>query len=80
MTLILFLIFIFALVTFAYTFIKLKKRKRNYKSALDQHKELYRLAKSRTTTKKDNHQNYSNYVTKYNSQIDYINPEDIKEG
>lgn len=59
----------FAALVFIYNFIKSRKRRRNHTDAVTEFRKRYhRSDKIRKTESTE----YSNYVTKYNSKIDYV--------
>ena len=69
-------IFIFLIIMYVYTFLKIRKNKRNRleeKSYVDQyHEQINRYQIHSGSSRKNKIGDYTPYVTKYNSERDYI--------
>lgn len=65
----------FLVLVYVYTFIKIRKRRNNKTSSVEEFNKKY-LNKKENNVMKD--QYYKKYITKYNSKIDYIAKEDLK--
>lgn len=71
------LIIAFLVLIYVYTFIKIRKRRKKNTDAVDDYRKQYLQRKrlSETSNYKDSNyrdSNYEAYITKYNSQLDYI--------
>lgn len=74
-----FIIFIVVVVIVinGYTFLKYKKKKRKSFNTVDSFRNVY--SKSRAVSPKSNHntENYTRYITRYNSMVDYIEKDEF---
>ena len=71
-----FLLIAFLVLVYVYTFIKIrKKRKENKFSAVTEFKNKY--LKKHTISDNQPNSNYKKQITKYNSKIDYINKDEL---
>lgn len=68
----------FSALVFIYNFIKFRKRRKNNKDIVTEYNKKYHH-NVRTNNKNLNSSNYNNYITKYNSQLDYIEKKDISK-
>lgn len=66
----------FAALVFIYNLIKMRKRRRNNKDIVSEYNKKY-LHKNTKNKRNLNSSNYNNYVTKYNSQLDYMEKKDV---
>lgn len=68
------LIIAFAVLVFVYNFIKNKKRRKAHVDMVAEFNKRYHKVKK---VKKSEHKEYSNYITKYNSSLDYVEKSEI---
>lgn len=68
------LVSLFLVIVYIYSFIKIKKNKTKTFDSVQEYHNLYLNHKSLSERRKNN---VSNYITKYNSTIDYKDKEDI---
>lgn len=61
------LIIAFLILVYVYTFIKIRKKRKNNTDAVSNYKKQYTKLKKTSESS-----NYKKYITKYNSHIDYI--------
>lgn len=66
----------FLIVIYAYTYIKYKKRKKNHINAVDDFRNKY-LKQSDLPVQTPNNDKLIQYMTKYNSTVDYIDKDDF---
>ncbi len=73
---IIFLLIAFLVLVYIYTFIKIRKRRKsnNFNTVLE-FKEKY--IKDKSIPENQPNSNYKKYITKYNSNIDYISKEEL---
>lgn len=69
------LLIAFAALVFIYNFIKLRKRRKNNKNIVSEYNRKY-FHKNIIDNKNPN---ASNYITKYNSQLDYLEKKDLSK-
>lgn len=67
------LLIAFTALVFIYNFIKFRKRRKNNKNIVSEYNRNY-LHKN---IKDNKNSNASNYITKYNSQLDYLEKKDL---
>lgn len=79
MKMFLFLLIAFIASVYIYTFIKMrKKRKMNTKTAVEEFNDKYHKAKTNKTQQtNDLPLNYRKQITKYNSNVDYLDKTDL---
>lgn len=79
MKMFLFLLIAFIASVYIYTFIKMrKKRKMNTKTAVEEFNDKYHKAKiNKTQQTNDLPLNYRKQITKYNSNVDYLDKTDL---
>lgn len=65
------LVIAFLVLVYVYTFIKIRKKRKNNIDTVTKYNTAY-LKKKTYKSEKSNSSNYQNQITKYNSQIDYI--------
>ena len=76
MKLLIILLIAFIILVYVYNFIRIRKRRKNAVDAVTEFNEKY--LKKKTSNKNNTTDiNYKKYITKYNSQIDYISKEDL---
>ena len=76
MNMMIILLIAFLVLVYIYTFVKIRKIRKanNSSSAVSEFKEKY--LKDKTISDKQPNPNYNKYVTKYNSNLDYISKEE----
>lgn len=79
MKILLILMIAFLALVYIYTFLKIRKKRKNNKSAIQDFNEKYLEKKNikRIDTKPVLDSNYKKYITKYNSQMDYISKDEL---
>lgn len=73
MKILIIIIIVFLVVLYIYTFIKYKKRRKKEINAVGDYRRTY--LKSNSTPNPSPDDEYTNYLTKYNSSLDYIEKE-----
>ncbi len=73
------LVIAFLILIYVYTFIKLrKKRKKDIDNmVVDHYRKQYLQRKKQSESANYNNSNYQTYITKYNSQVDYIEKDQL---
>lgn len=76
MKLLLIIIIVFLVILYIYTFVRYKKRKNSHVSAVEEFKRKYHKEQSDDEPDMQN-DSYKMYKTKFNSDLDYIEPEEL---
>ena len=76
MKLLIILLIAFIILVYVYNFIRIRKRKKNAVDAVTEFNQKY-LKNKKANKNISTDINYKKYITKYNSQIDYISKEDL---
>ena len=73
------LVIAFLILIYVYTFIKIrKKRKKNLDNmVVDNYRKQYLQRKKQSESANYKNLNYETYITKYNSQVDYIEKDQL---
>lgn len=73
------LVIAFLILIYVYTFIKIrKKRKKNIDNmVVDNYRKQYLQRKKQSESANYKNSNYETYITKYNSQVDYIEKDQL---
>ena len=66
------LIIAFLILVYVYTFIKIHKKRKNKTNIVDNYNQQYIKKKKDSQPSNYKDSNYEKFITKYNSQIDYI--------
>ncbi|MBD5499675.1 MAG: hypothetical protein HDR10_00485 [Lachnospiraceae bacterium] len=73
------LIIAFLILIYVYTFIKIRKKRKNNidNMVVDHYRKQYLQRKKQSESANYKNSNYETYITKYNSQVDYIEKDQL---
>ena len=73
------LIIAFLILIYVYTFIKIRKKRKNNidNMVVDNYRKQYLQRKKQSESANYKNTNYETYITKYNSQVDYIEKDQL---
>lgn len=72
------LIIAFLIFIYVYTFIKIRKKRKKSINKVDDYRRQYVQRKKRSQAANYKNSNYETYISKYNSQMDYIEKNQLK--